>query len=42
MNTQSQAVMKRRTREVPLYASPWMALFFVLRREWMSPRPRQQ
>jgi hypothetical protein len=41
MNIQSQAVLKKRTREAPLFASPWMALFLLLRREWATPRSRQ-
>ena len=38
MNTHSQAVLRRRSREAPLFASPWMALFLLLRKEWLAPR----
>jgi hypothetical protein len=37
MNAHSQAVLKSK-KEAPLFASTWMALFFLLRREWSTPR----
>ena len=27
-----------RARRTPLFASPWMALFLIIRREWMASR----
>ena len=39
MNTFSQKGLKRqRNGEAPLFASPWVALFLVLRKEWSQPR----
>lgn len=41
MNAQSQAVLNKQHREAPLFASPWMALFLLIRREWKAPRSRR-
>lgn len=38
MNTHSQAVMPKHRKDAPLFASPWMALYFLLRRELSQPR----
>lgn len=38
MNAHSQAVVLKGKKEVPLFASTWMALFILLRREWSTPR----
>jgi hypothetical protein len=39
MNIYSQKGWKReRNHEAPLFASPWIALFLVLRKEWSQPR----
>jgi hypothetical protein len=39
MNTYPQKEWKRdRSHEAPLFASPWVALFLVLRKEWSQPR----
>lgn len=45
MNTQAQAqaqaAILRGKRDAPLFASPWMALFLLLRREWTTPRAKK-
>lgn len=38
MNTQHEAAILAEKRQAPLYASPWLALFLLLRREWTVPR----
>jgi hypothetical protein len=38
MNTSHQATMQKIKPRVPLFASPWLALFFVLRDELTQPR----
>jgi len=38
MNTQVQATTMKSRREAPLFASTWVALFLLLRREWSLPR----
>lgn len=38
MNTQTQAVMTSTRKRQPLYASPWMALFVLLRHERKQAR----
>ena len=38
MDTRAPATRPRRSRDLPLFASPWMALFVLLRRELTSPR----
>jgi hypothetical protein len=37
MNAHAQA-LKARKREMPLFESPWVALFLLLRREFSQPR----
>ena len=37
MNAHAQA-LKARKREMPLFESPWVALFLLLRRELSQPR----
>ena len=39
MNSNRQPQAKNNPHRVPLYASPWIALFFVLRSEFFQPRP---
>lgn len=39
MNEQAQVVRTKRTPQVPLYASPWVALFLILKKELTQPRP---
>lgn len=38
MNTHSQALLMKGKREAPLFASTWVALFVLLRREWSTAR----
>jgi hypothetical protein len=38
MDTRAPATRPRRKRDLPLFASPWMALFVLLRRELTTPR----
>lgn len=38
MNIHTQQDNKSKKTEAPLFASPWLALFFVLRREFAQPR----
>jgi hypothetical protein len=38
---QAQAAILRGKRDAPLFASPWMALFLLLRREWTTPRAKK-
>ncbi len=38
MNKPSQNKVATKKPETPLFASPWMALFLVLRRELSQPR----
>ena len=38
MNSSYQTAVLEKPREAPLFASPWMALFLLLRRELTSPR----
>ena len=38
MNSNYQTAVLEKPREAPLFASPWMALFLLLRREWTNPR----
>ena len=40
MNAHAQA-LKARKKEIPLFESPWMALFLLLRREFSQPRSSQ-
>ncbi len=39
MNSNRQPRAKRNADRIPLYSSPWIALFFVLRNEFSQPRP---
>jgi hypothetical protein len=34
MNTQKHIAVTAKKNREPLYASPWIALYVVLRREW--------
>lgn len=38
METRATVLRPRRKRDLPLFASPWMALFVLLRRELTSTR----
>ena len=38
MSSQYQTAVLEKRRETPLFASPWLALFLLLRREWTTPR----
>lgn len=42
MNTHSQAVIPKPRHDAPLFASPWLALFFLLRRERTESRKNHQ
>jgi len=39
MNAQNQMELKEMRSEAPLFASPWVALFLVLRKEFTQSRP---
>jgi hypothetical protein len=39
MNRNRHDNPRKNQLQVPLFASPWMALFFVLRQELAQPRP---
>jgi hypothetical protein len=39
MNTNYQADMQNTKPRLPLFSSPWMALFLVLRQELTQSRP---
>jgi len=39
MNTNYQAENQKEKPRLPLFSSPWMALFLVLRDELTQPRP---
>lgn len=41
MNTQTQAVMPKARKDAPLFASTWVALYVLLRRELTQPRNGQ-
>ena len=38
MNERTQTQHKARPARAPLFASPWLALFLLLRKEWLAPR----
>lgn len=38
MKKKQQPRKKAPTKRAPLYASPWMALFLLIRSEWLAPR----
>ncbi len=38
MDRQRQTHENERARRMPLFASPWMVLFLIIRREWMAAR----
>jgi hypothetical protein len=40
MNTKNRTDRIPKRQHSPLYASPWIALFLLLRREWAQPRAR--
>ena len=40
MNERTPTQTKAPPREAPLFASPWLALFLLLRKEWSAPRAR--
>ena len=42
VNTSAQAVAMKSKRDMPLFESPWVALFLLLRREWTTPRTTKQ
>ena len=39
MNAEQKNRKHKHKPRVPLYKSPWLALFLVLRHEWLSLRP---
>jgi len=39
MNTYAQIAENKKKHQAPLFASPWMALFLVLRKEFTQQRP---
>lgn len=38
MKERKQTPLKPPPIRAPLYASPWVALFVLLRQEWLAPR----
>ena len=38
MNERTQTQTKAPPRDAPLFASPWLALFLLIRKEWFAPR----
>lgn len=41
MNSHYQTAVLEKQREAPLFASPWMALFLLLRRELSTPKDQK-
>jgi hypothetical protein len=41
MNANYEVKTEKTNPDMPLFGSPWMALFFVLRRELTQPRPEK-
>jgi hypothetical protein len=39
MNAEKPIKKHRRKPAIPMYKSPWVALFLLLRHEWLSLRP---
>ena len=40
MNAQTRTETLPQQHQAPLFASPWVALFLLLRKEWLEPRDR--
>ena len=40
MNERTPTQTKAPPRVAPLFASPWLALCMLLRKEWLAPRAR--